>query len=134
MCQLRLDAPTLSISSLPNLNLYYFVLKPVVQFVVFLLELLMLVAFGCYGYRIPADMPIRIGLAAGSVITAGILWAVFAAPNSRHRLPLPALAVFRAAMFLMAAFFFYRLGLEIMALIMAAIAVTTQILSCFTEK
>ena len=134
MCQRRLHTPTLSISSLPILNQYYLVVKPAVQIVVFLLELLMLVAFGCYGYRIPAEMPIRISLAAGFVITAVILWAVFAAPNSRHRLPLPALAVFRAAMFLLAAFFFYRLGLESIALIMAAIAVTTQILCCFTEK
>ena len=109
-------------------------LKSVVQIVVFLLELLMLVAFGCYGYSKPADMSLRIGLAAGLVIVAIILWAVLAAPNSRYRLLLPALAVFRAAMFLVAAFFFYHLGFENMALIMASIAVTTQIVSCFTEK
>jgi len=109
-------------------------LKPAVQIVIFFLELLMLVAFGWYGYSRATDMLLRIGLAAGFLTTAIILWAVFAAPKSRHRLPLPALAVFRAAMFLVASFFFYRLGLESMALIMAALAVITQILSCFTEK
>ena len=79
-------------------------------------------------------MPLRLGLAVGLVTAAIILWAVFAAPNSRRRLRLPALAVFRAAMFLVAAFFYYRLGLEVIALVMAALAVTTQILSYFTEK
>ena len=94
----------------------------------------MLVAFGWYGYSRATDMLLRIGLAAGFLTTAVILWAVFAAPNSRRRLRLPALAVFRAAMFLVAAFFYYRLGLEVIALVMAALAVTTQILSYFTEK
>lgn len=109
-------------------------LKSAIQIVVFLLELCMLAAFGCYGYSRPADMLLRVGLAAGLVIAAIILWAVLAAPNSRYRLPLPALAIFRATMFLVAAFFVYCLGYRNMAFIMAAIAVTTQILSCFTEK
>jgi hypothetical protein len=110
------------------------VLKSAVQIVVFLLEILMLVSFGCYGYSIPAALLLRVSLGAGLVITAITLWAVFAAPNSRHRLPLPALAVFRAAMFLAAAFCIYRLGYMNTALIMALLAVATQILSCFTEK
>lgn len=123
-----------SISSFLILNLYSPVLKPAVQIGVFLMELLMLIAFGCYGYSIPAGMPLRISLAGGFVILAVILWAVFAAPNSGHRLPLPALAIFRAVMFLVAAFFIYRLGLKSMALIMAVMAVVTQTISCFTEK
>ena len=109
-------------------------LKPAVQIVVFLLEILMLVAFGCYGYSSPVSMLLRVGLGIALVIAAIILWAVLAAPNSRHRLPLPALAVFRAAMFLLAAFFLYRLGYRNIALITAALAVATQIISCFTEK
>jgi hypothetical protein len=109
-------------------------LKPAVQIVVFLMELLMPIAFACYGYNKPIDGPLRIALAAGLVLAAIILWAVLAAPNSRHRLPLPALAIFRASMFLVAAFFFYQLGFQNLALMMAALAVTTQILSCFTEK
>lgn len=94
----------------------------------------MLVAFGCYGYSKPADMLQRIGFAAGLVAAAIVLWAIYAAPNSRRRLRLPALAIFRATMFLVAAFFFYRLGLGNVALIIAVTAVITQILSCFTEK
>jgi hypothetical protein len=39
-------------------------LKPIVQIVVFLLELIMLVAFGCYGYSKSADMPLRIAVMA----------------------------------------------------------------------
>ncbi|HEY4288519.1 MAG TPA: YrdB family protein [Puia sp.] len=126
--------PTLSISSLLILKVYSPMLKPAVQIVVFLMELLMLIAFGCYGYSIPTDMLLRINLAASFVILAVILWALFAAPNSGRRLPLPALAIFRAGMFLVAAFFIYRLAYKSMALIMGGLAVITQTISCFTEK
>jgi hypothetical protein len=102
--------------------------------VVFLLELLMLVAFGCYGYNEPTSEGLRIGLAAGLVIAAVILWAAFAAPNSKKRLRLPALALFRAAMFLTTAFFVYRLGHRNWAFGIAFAAITTQVISCFTEQ
>ena len=97
-------------------------IKPVVQLVVFLLELFMLVAFGWYGYSQPAGMLLRVGLGAGLVITAIVVWSVWAAPKSSRRLPLPALVLFRAAMFLLSAFFVYRLGHEKLALIVASLA------------
>jgi ABC-type Co2+ transport system permease subunit len=109
-------------------------LKSVIGIVVFMLELLMLVAFGWYGYNEPTNVWLRIGLAAGLVIAAIILWAVFGSPKSTKRLRLPALAVFRAAMFLVAAFFVYRLGHPTWALVIAVTAVTTQVVSCFTEQ
>lgn len=109
-------------------------LKPVVQVVVFFLELLMLFAFGWYGYNLAAGAFLRVLAAAGLVTAAIVAWAIFAAPNSKYRLSLPALALFRAAMFLTAAFFIYRLGFEVWALIVAVIAIVTQILSRFTER
>jgi hypothetical protein len=110
------------------------VLKLTVQTVVFFLELLMLMAFGWYGYHASANALLGVVAAAGMITAAIILWAIFAAPRSKYRLKLPALAFFRAAMFLMAAFFIYRLGFEIIALIMAVLAIATQVLSRFTEK
>ena len=110
------------------------VLKSANGIVVFLLELLMLVAFGCYGYNQLTSIGLRIGLAAGLVIAAIILWAAFAAPKSKERLRLPALALFRAAMFLTAAFFVYHLGHRNWAFGIAVAAITTQVISWFTEQ
>jgi Protein of unknown function (DUF2568) len=110
-------------------NKYNGILQSANDIVTFLLELLMFVAFGCFGYNVPASIGLRIGLAAGLVTVAVILWAVFAAPKSTKRLRMPALAVFRAAMFLTAAFFVYSLGHQNAALVIAAAAVATQVIS-----
>ena len=57
------------------------VLKATNELMVFMLELLMLVVFGWYGYMAPADIGLRIGLAAALATAGVILWAVLAAPN-----------------------------------------------------
>ena len=109
-------------------------LKATVQTTGFLLELIMLVAFGWYGYRQPTAMPLKIGLAVALVAAAITIWAIWGAPKSNRRLKQPALAFFRGAMMLLAAYFIYALGYQIIALVLATIAVITQIVSCFTEK
>jgi hypothetical protein len=115
-------------------NNYNGALKATNELVVFMLELLMLVVYGWYGYMAPANIGLRIGLAAALATAAVILWAVLAAPKSTRRLRLPALQVFRAAMFLLSAFFVYRLGYRNWALVIAMTAIITQIISCFTER
>jgi Protein of unknown function (DUF2568) len=58
-------------------NKYNGILQSANDIVTFLLELLMFVAFGCFGYNVPASIGLRIGLAAGLVTVAVILWAFF---------------------------------------------------------
>jgi hypothetical protein len=108
-------------------------LKPITQTTVFLLEIAMLISFGCYGYSLSTSTPVKICLGAGLVIATIIVWALWAAPTSKHRLPLAALVFFRGTLFLLAACFLFYLGYEIVSIIVAALAIGTQVICYYTK-
>jgi len=108
--------------------------KSVNQVLVFILEIIMFIAFGYFGFARQWNLIPKLLLTIFIITTAVALWAVFAAPKSGHRLEMPYLAIFRATMFLLAAFLLFRLDYRNLAIALAALAIVTQIISFFTEK
>ena len=88
-------------------------LKYLNYFIVFILELVMIASFAYYGYRRNTTQFNRYLLAFSLSFAAIILWAWFAAPKSSHKLRMPYLALFRAAMFLAASFAMWQLGYKV---------------------
>ncbi len=108
--------------------------KIINQVCTFRLELGMFAAYGYYGLTRQWSFLPRVLLTFLLISAAIGLWAVFAAPKSVHRLEMPYLAVFRAAMFLAAADVLFQTGYRNTAMVFAALAITTQAISFFTEK
>jgi hypothetical protein len=108
-------------------------LKPITQTTVFLLEIVMLVAYACYGYSLSTNTFLSICLAAILVLATILIWALWAAPTAKRRLNLPALVMFRGALFLLAACFLFYLGHDTLAVIVEALAISTQII-CYYQK
>lgn len=88
-----------------------------------LLELAAIAAFARWGWSL-ADGPVLAGLAA--ILCAGVgivLWGAFAAPLSGHRLAMPWLVLFKAAVFGCAALALARTGLGTLAVVLGVVAV-----------
>lgn len=108
-------------------------LKSINQILVFTMELVMLGAFAIYGYN-HTTLVNRYVFSFALVAIAIGLWGVFAAPKSLHRLSLPFLVLFRAAMFLTASFLLFLSGYKTLAVVMGVLSVVTQTYSYFMEK
>lgn len=109
-------------------------IKLINQVVVFILEIIMLITFGYFGFARQWNIIPKILLTIFIIATAIGLWAIFAAPRSGHRLEMPYLAIFRASMFLLAAFLLFQLENKNLAIALATLAIVTQIISYLNEK
>ncbi len=107
--------------------------KLINQPIVFALELIMLYSFGHFAYSKGINSFSRVAFTIAAIILGVGLWSLLAAPKSGHRLPMPYLTVFRGGMFLVAAFFLYQLQMKNFALIVAILAIATQLVSYLTE-
>lgn len=61
-------------------------LKPANLLLALLLELGVLAALANWGFAIGSTMPMKIGLGIGAPVVAMIVWAIWGAPRSGHRL------------------------------------------------
>jgi hypothetical protein len=90
----------------------------------FLIELGMLVAFCTAGWALPHILWLRIVLAIGLPGLAIVLWANWAAPKAgKRRLKMPALMVFKLAMFAVATAAWWAAGQAFIASIFGALVV-----------
>lgn len=110
------------------------VIKTINQIATFALEITMFIAYGYYGLNRTWSLTYRILFTTLIISTAIALWAIFAAPKAGHRLEMPYLAIFRAGMFFIAAFFLFQSGYKNIAVILAGFIIITQIVSYFAEK
>jgi hypothetical protein len=109
-------------------------IKSINPTVTFLLEIAMLISYGYYGMNKPWNLLSRLLLTIAMITAAIVLWGLWAAPRSGHRLAMPYLPIFRASMFLSAAFLLYQSGQKNWAFLLFALTVVTQSMSYFTEK
>jgi hypothetical membrane protein len=93
----------------------------------------MLASFAVYGYHKGNNGLMKYFFATGLVLLAVVLWGVFAAPKSSHRLPSPYVFIFRTTMFLISAFFLYLLSYRNWGFGLAMIAVVTQLIEYYRE-
>ena len=71
--------------------------------IAFLLELVMLVIFGYWGYQHGAGPVLKYVLSGALLLLAILLWGYWAAPKSKHRLKFPIRLLFETGIFSVAA-------------------------------
>jgi uncharacterized protein DUF2568 len=109
-------------------------IKSLNQIVVFILEIIMLFSYGYFGMRMQWNSSSRVVFTILFLSGAIILWSIFAAPKSRHRLKMPYLPIFRMLMFSLSAFLFFQSGHKNFAIMIFILALLTQTIGYFTEQ
>lgn len=94
----------------------------------FLLEVVLLVAFCYWGFHASHSSTLQWLLGIGAPVGAIILWSVLAAPKSDHRLSRSPLAVFRVAIFTLAAACLFSVHEKTVAIIFEIISVLNIVL------
>lgn len=101
--------------------------------IVFSLELTMLYAFARYGYNLGEG--IQGYLISVLILALAItIWAIWAAPKSKFRLPMPYQAILRMLMFGLGAICLYFLGNTNWAIMIWVLAVFTQWVGWMTDS
>lgn len=88
----------------------------------FTLELAMLAALGYWGFHGDKKTPEKYLWGLGLPLLAIVLWWVWAAPKSAHRLEQPYLLAFKLVLFGVAAFGLHRSGQPVLAWWLAGLA------------
>lgn len=109
-------------------------IKSLNQILVFILEMIMLISYGYFGMTRQLNFSPRLLCTFLFVSVAVILWSIFAAPKSVHRLEMPYLSIFRMLMFSLSAFLLVESGYKIFGMIVFILALVTQTISLFTEQ
>ncbi|GAB4020457.1 hypothetical protein GCM10028808_61670 [Spirosoma migulaei] len=104
-------------------------LKGLNQIVYFLIELSMLVAFGYVGFHSSQHPYGKYVLAIGLPIAAATLWGIFAAPRSAYRLEFPYRTLFALTLFGLAFLLLYRTGYPRLAITLAVVALTSELIA-----
>lgn len=110
------------------------ILKFIHQLVAFLLELIMLVAFGYWGFKSNQSLAMKWAAGIGLPLVAIVLWGIFAAPRSAHRLPLPYQILFSWVLFGLAGYILYQTGPKTMSLLFLSFAFLSGVVAYFTER
>lgn len=90
--------------------------------IAFLLELIMLVALGIAGYHFTSTVILKYTFMIGLPLIVAVLWFVWAAPKSKHRIIFPWLHLFKLLLFTIAAVFLYKTGYFTAAIIFGVVA------------
>ena len=99
----------------------------------FLLELAAFAAFAFWGANV-GDGAVSVVLAIAAPALAIVLWALFAAPRSDRRLPMPARIAFETAIFLLAVVALLATGALVAAIVLAVlVAVSSALLTRFDQ-
>ena len=94
----------------------------------------MICSFAYYGFINGNSTVGKYLFAFALTIILILLWGFFAAPKSAYRLPMPYLALFRLSVFMMASYFLWTFNKANFALVVALLAISTQLTSYFLER
>jgi hypothetical protein len=109
-------------------------MKHINQLFVFIMELAMLASFGFSGFHMAKTIIVKYLLGIAFPIAVAIVWGIFEAPRSSHRLPQPYRFLLAIALFMSAAFLLYKTGYSKTAITFAIAAIVTQIAALVLEK
>jgi len=107
------------------------ILKHTNQALMFFIELIMLGSFAYFGFQKGHTVLFRYILAIALPTVGIVCWALWAAPKSSSRLPMPYLALFRVVLFLLASYFLYACRQTNLAFVVAAVSIITQVLGYY---
>jgi hypothetical protein len=99
-----------------------------------LLELVMLVALGWWGAKSGPNLALSVVLAVLAPLLAAIVWAVFAAPKAKIRLPMAGVLAVKALAFGSGGAAMYALGWHLPAGIFVAVAFVNTVLATFDRQ
>lgn len=102
--------------------------------VAFILELAMLIALSIAGYQLAGTTFLKYSLATLLPITTISLWAVWAAPRSKRRLPFPWLSVFKLVLFSITALLLFRSGHSIAAIVFGTVAYVNELVAVLLSR
>ena len=100
----------------------------------FLLEVTAFIIIGYWGFLQGSTIYMQYLLATALTIFAIILWGIFAAPRSRHKLNDVPRFLFKLFIFELAAFLFYKTGYLSFAILFGSIALFNLILAQIFDK
>ncbi len=103
-------------------------LKSINAGVAFLLELAMLAAFGYWGFYGDKSTALKWILGIGIPIGVAILWGIFFAPRSIHRLNSVSGNLLSLFLFLLAAAALFYTGHHMLAIVFAVLAIINRLL------
>jgi hypothetical protein len=104
-------------------------MKKLNDVVAFFIELIMLVALSVSGYQLATTAFLKYSLAIGLPMITILLWAKWAAPRSKSRLPFPWLSVFKLILFSISALLLFYSGHVKGAIIFASVAYVNELLA-----
>jgi len=88
----------------------------------FLIELAMLCGLAWWGATVHGAIVVRVLLALAAPVAAAVVWALFAAPRARFRMPVAGVLAVKTAMFGLTALAVYAAGLRVLAIVAGGIA------------
>ncbi|WP_127533194.1 YrdB family protein [Paenibacillus kobensis] len=104
----------------------------IVQYVLdplcFILEIAAFAAFGYWGFRLKANLPVRISLGLGTPIAVIYMWGTFLSPRASIPPPLWASIILQLAVFALAALSLYARRRRTLAILLLSIAYCTTLL------
>ncbi len=102
-------------------------------FIAFALELVLIATFARWGFALGKDTILKYALALGMALLVIVLWGIFAAPRSQHRLPHTPRILFEMALFITASFFLYQLGHTRWAVVFLAVAILSETIAFLSK-
>jgi hypothetical protein len=102
--------------------------------IAFLIELAMLAALGWWGAKSGSNLALSMVLAVGAPLLTAIVWALFAAPKAKIRLPLGGVLVVKALAFGSGAAAMYALGWRVLTGSFAAIAFVNTVVATIDRQ
>ena len=106
------------------------ILTPVLAF---LIEIVVIIAFGYWGFHLSNSTLVHWGVGLGAPLVVIVLWWRFAAPKASGRLSRIPLLIFKIIIFTLSAIAFFAAGSHKTAFILEAIALLSAILSFVWE-
>ena len=87
-----------------------------------IVELAMLGGLAWWGATVHGAIAVRVLLAVGAPLAAGVIWSLFAAPRARIRTSLLGVLAVKAVLFGLAALAAYAAGLHVLAIVVGIVA------------
>jgi len=104
-------------------------IKLINQGIAFLLEIAMLISLVYCGFQMVEIIALKYLLALAFPVIVAVLWGIFNAPRSAHRLAQPLRMFFEMALYIVTAILLYKTGSITMAIALGATAIITEIVA-----
>ncbi|AIQ12768.1 hypothetical protein PDUR_13260 [Paenibacillus durus] len=100
----------------------------------FLLELVVLIIYGFWGYRIGWGVWSQRALSIGLLLAAAVLWGLLGSPKATYALPVPLHSLLELLMFGLPVILLLRMSHPALAVLYGAVALANKLLMIFWNQ